>query len=71
MGLFAADKSFIAPLKGVAMTAVFVFSISFAIFWVLKKLMGVRVSQTEELRGLDIEEYGMESYGGFQIFTLN
>jgi len=71
VGIFAADKSFLTQLKGVGMTAVFVFSISFGVFWLLKKTVGVRVSEEEELRGLDIEEHGMESYGGFQIFTLN
>ncbi len=30
--------------------------------------MGIRVSQEEELRGLDIGEHGMEAYSGFQIF---
>jgi len=27
------------------------------------------VSREEELRGLDIDEHGMEAYYGFQIFT--
>jgi Amt family ammonium transporter len=31
--------------------------------------IGIRVSQEEELKGLDITEHGMESYNGFQIFT--
>ncbi len=38
------------------------------LFFVLKKTIGLRVSREEELRGLDIEEHGMESYSGFQIF---
>jgi len=29
---------------------------------------GLRVSRESELRGLDVGEHGMESYGGFQIF---
>ena len=29
----------------------------------------LRVSEDEELQGLDISEHGMESYGGFQIFS--
>jgi Amt family ammonium transporter len=31
--------------------------------------VGLRVSRTEELRGLDIGEHGMEAYCGFQIFS--
>jgi len=34
----------------------------FALFWLLKKTMGLRVSEKEELQGLDIPEHGMEAY---------
>ena len=42
---------------------------AFLIFLVMKLTMGIRVSEEEELRGLDIGEHGMEAYSGFQIFT--
>jgi Amt family ammonium transporter len=36
------------------------------IFWlVLKSLLGIRVTEDEELKGLDIAEHGMEAYSGF------
>jgi Amt family ammonium transporter len=41
----------------------------FLLFWTIKHLVGLRVSREEELRGLDIDEHGMEAYYGFQIFT--
>lgn len=41
----------------------------FTVFGLIRKTVGLRVSEREELRGLDIEEHGMESYAGFQIFT--
>jgi Amt family ammonium transporter len=41
----------------------------FLLFYVIKNLVGLRVSKEEELRGLDIDEHGMEGYSGFQIFT--
>jgi Amt family ammonium transporter len=41
----------------------------FTLFFVIKHLVGLRVSRDEELRGLDIDEHGMEAYSGFQIFT--
>ncbi|HDP81000.1 MAG TPA: ammonium transporter [Spirochaetes bacterium] len=39
------------------------------LFFIIKKTVGLRVTKEEELRGLDIDEHGMESYSGFQIFT--
>ncbi len=42
---------------------------AFLIFVVLKATVGIRVSEEEELSGLDIGEHAMESYSGFQIFT--
>jgi Amt family ammonium transporter len=36
---------------------------------VLKATVGIRVSEKEELQGLDIGEHGMEAYSGFQFFT--
>jgi Amt family ammonium transporter len=36
------------------------------IFWLaLKATLGIRVTQAEELEGLDISEHGMEAYSGF------
>ena len=32
--------------------------------------MGLRVSEEEELTGLDLGEHDMEAYSGFQIFTV-
>jgi len=37
-------------------------------FLLIKLTVGLRVSEKEELRGLDLDEHGMESYAGFQIF---
>ncbi|MFH1057707.1 MAG: ammonium transporter [Pseudomonadota bacterium] len=38
-------------------------------FAIIKATVGLRVSSEEELRGLDIDEHGMEAYSDFQIFT--
>jgi len=43
----------------------------FLLFYVIKQLVGLRVSREEELRGLDIDEHGMEAYSGFQVFTTS
>ncbi|MGX9134678.1 ammonium transporter [Rummeliibacillus sp. JY-2-4R] len=47
---------------GVAVSGLYAFMVSFAILWVMKKVMGgIRVSEEEEIMGLDISEHG--SYG--------
>ncbi len=39
------------------------------IFKAIDSVVGLRVPLETELRGLDLDEHGMESYSGFQIFT--
>jgi len=56
-------------LIGAGTVFVWTFSTAFLLFKVIQVSVGLRVSKEEELRGLDIEEHGMESYSGFQIFT--
>ena len=41
----------------------------FTLFYLVRATVGLRVSELEERRGLDIEEHGMEAYYGFQIFS--
>ena len=53
---------------GSVATVVFVLVTMGTIFKLIDLTIGLRVSRTEELRGLDIGEHGMESYAGFQIF---
>ena len=71
VGIFSTNPahSFLVQLFGVAVVGVTCFAASFLIFYVLKATIGIRVSQEEELLGLDIGEHGMEAYSGFQIFT--
>ncbi len=47
---------------GILVVFVFVFSLSFATFWVIKKTYGLRVTADEEEAGLDISEHGMYGY---------
>lgn len=56
-------------LIGIGAYAITCFPAAFIIFLVLKLTVGIRVSEQEELKGLDIGEHGMEAYSGFQIFT--
>jgi Amt family ammonium transporter len=47
---------------GVAAAFTAVFTVSYAVFWVIKRTHGLRVSVEEERRGLDIVEHGMWGY---------
>ncbi|MEM9478900.1 MAG: ammonium transporter [Verrucomicrobiota bacterium] len=50
-------------LIGVASVAAAAFAFSFVVFFVLKLIMGVRVSEEEEEEGLDLAEHGVPAYG--------
>jgi Amt family ammonium transporter len=41
------------------------------VFKMLEATVGLRVSHETELRGLDLDEHGLDSYSGFQIFTTD
>ena len=47
---------------GVVTVFTFVFTLSFATFWLIKKTYGLRVTAEEEEAGLDITEHGMYGY---------
>lgn len=69
VGIFSAEKSFATQLTGVIAYGVACFVSAFVIFLVLKITLGIRVTEDEEIRGLDLSEHGMEAYSGFQIFS--
>ena len=54
---------------GVVAVSLFAMASMGIVFFLIKKTIGLRVSRSEELRGLDIGEHGMEAYSGFQVFT--
>lgn len=54
-----------AQLKGVLTVGLFVFPVSLALWFVLKKTMGIRVTAEEETEGLDIGEHGNQAYPDF------
>ncbi|MCF6173759.1 MAG: hypothetical protein L3J44_08280, partial [Campylobacteraceae bacterium] len=64
VALFA-NFSLFAQLKGIAVVGFFTFSLSFIIFLVIKKAMGLRSNEEHEYEGLDLEECGVESYPEF------
>ena len=61
----AGDPSYLGQFVGVALTGVFVCIASFAIWSLLKMIMGVRVSDEGQELGLDRHEIGLEAYPEF------
>lgn len=57
--------SFSGQLIGAATIFTWVFVASFAVWFVLKLVMGIRVSEEEEYEGVDLSECGMEAYPEF------
>ena len=54
--------SFWTQLLGTAVISAWSFAFSFAVFFALKRLMGVRVGAEEEHEGLDVAEHGSPAY---------
>ena len=54
---------------GILTVVLFVSGVMFIVFKSIDKIVGLRVSREDELKGLDISQHGMESYAGFEIFT--
>jgi Amt family ammonium transporter len=70
VGLFgnlASGAQFLSQLIGVACYAVFCIATSFLIIFTLKKTVGIRVSEKEEVEGLDTHEHGMDAYPDFRL----
>ena len=58
-------SSFSGQLIGAATIFVWVFGASFVVWYVLKKVMGIRVTEEEEYDGMDKSDCGMEAYPEF------
>lgn len=61
-GALASADQFLSQLTGVAAYAIACIVVSFLILGTLKVTLGIRVSEKEELEGLDIHEHGMSAY---------
>ena len=58
-----------SQLTGIIIVFLYVFVSGYILFYLIDKLIGLRASDEEQLKGLDLSEHGNESYAGFQIFT--
>lgn len=70
VGIFSADHSFMVQLIGVLAYGVTCFVAAYALFFILKATMGIRVDEEEELGGLDTGEHGMAAYADFEIKSV-
>ena len=70
VGIFSTDHSISIQLLGMLSYGVFCLTSSMLIFYLIDKLLGLRVDEQEEIVGLDISEHEMEAYAGFQIFNV-
>jgi Amt family ammonium transporter len=59
------DASITAQLLGLASIFVWVFATSFAIWFLIKKTLGIRVDEQQEYEGVDLSECGLEAYPEF------
>ena len=59
------DASLSAQLLGIGVIFAWVFGASLVVWFILKAVVGIRVSEEEEYEGVDISECGMEAYPEF------
>jgi ammonium transporter, Amt family len=68
VGLFgdlAGMSQVFSQLIGIGATGIFCFGTAWLIFFSLKKTIGIRVDEKEEVEGLDINEHSMRAYPDF------
>lgn len=68
VGIFSTnpDHKLWIQFVGVIAYGVTCFAAAFGIFFALKGALGVRVTEQEEMEGLDMHEHGVAAYNGFQ-----
>ncbi|HEX8548236.1 MAG TPA: ammonium transporter [Cytophagaceae bacterium] len=65
VGLFgnkAGNDQIKSQFIGVASIGIFVFILSYLVFFLINKIIGLRVTPKEEMDGLDLSEHGMKAY---------
>jgi Amt family ammonium transporter len=63
--IFYSEASLMTQLTGIVAYGVFTFVASLILWFILKATVGIRVSEEEEINGLDMAELGMEAYPEF------
>ncbi|WP_171133561.1 MULTISPECIES: ammonium transporter [unclassified Ruegeria] len=63
--IFYGEASLVTQLTGIVAYGVFTFVGALILWTILKATMGIRVSEEDEINGLDMAELGMEAYPEF------
>ncbi|MEO9652195.1 MAG: ammonium transporter [Roseobacter sp.] len=63
--VFSGSATLGAQITGILAYGAFTFIASLVVWFILKATMGIRVSEEDEINGLDISELGMEAYPEF------
>jgi Amt family ammonium transporter len=69
VGIFASNGDTITLLgqvKGIVLVAIFVFTVSYIVLFLINKIAPLKANRDEELQGLDVEECGLEAYPEFK-----
>ena len=66
-GIFGKGCDFFTQLVGVLAVLIYVMAAAFLVFGIVKKVIGLRVSESEEIDGLDIHEHNAIAYGNFRL----
>ncbi|MDE0114636.1 MAG: ammonium transporter, partial [Albidovulum sp.] len=59
------DATFVGQIVPIVIVGVFVFVVSYAVWYALKVSIGIRVGAEDEVNGLDTTELGMDAYPEF------
>ena len=59
------EATLLAQLVGIVTIFTWVFGVSLLVWFIIKKVMGIRVSEEEEYNGVDLTECGLEAYPEF------
>ena len=62
---YNSDANIVTQITGIIAYGVFTFVASLVLWFILKAAMGIRVSEEDEINGLDMSELGMEAYPEF------
>ncbi len=63
-------KLLMNQITGIVAVGLFTFVLSYVIWLAIKMVLGVRVSEAEEMEGLDIGEHGQAAYADFSISSI-
>ena len=66
VGIFVDSISFVDQLKGVVLIALFAFTTSFVVLYLINKISKFRATDDDQVEGLDINECGVEAYPEFK-----